>query len=142
MKFHLSHFWTLYDILDSRYVGLKYSKKSKSINESKQILKSHISASECRRRVYKGSNWRSWCQFLYFKSGCLYFGCWIEIRSFKITKKMQFFQIKKNVFEEPYLDLEMSYNSLQKLKLKVLKSILIMFYKTSSIFIWFWGKKI
>ena len=42
---------------------------------------------------------------------------------------MQVFQLKKNVLEEPYLDLEMSYNSLQKLKLKVLKSILIMFYK-------------
>ena len=27
MKFHLSHFWTLYDILDSRYVDLKYQKK-------------------------------------------------------------------------------------------------------------------
>ena len=42
---------------------------------------------------------------------------------------MQLTQLKKNVLEEPYLDLEMSYNSLQKLKLQVLKSILIIFYK-------------
>ena len=42
---------------------------------------------------------------------------------------MQITQLKKNVLEELYLDLEMSYNSLQKLKLKVLKSILIIFYK-------------
>ena len=42
---------------------------------------------------------------------------------------MQFSQLKKNVFEEPYIDFEMSYNSQQKLKLKILKSILIMFYE-------------
>ena len=30
----------------------------------------------------------------------------------KLRKKMQFSQLNKNVFEEPYLDLEMAYNSL------------------------------
>ena len=55
---------------------------------------------------------------------------------------MQFSQLKKNVFEEPYLDFEMSYNSLQKLKLKVLKSIFIIFYEKSIIFIWCWGRKL
>ena len=42
------------------------------------------------------------------------------ICSFKITEKMQFSQWKKNVFEEPYLDLEMSYKSI-KAQIKVLK---------------------
>ena len=35
---------------------LKFSKKIRPINDSKQTLKSHIKISECPRRVYKGSN--------------------------------------------------------------------------------------
>ena len=76
--------------MESRYGDLRFSKKIRSINESKQTLKSHISISKCPRRVYKCSNWRSWCQYSYFNWGCLYFECWIEICSFKITKKIEF----------------------------------------------------
>ena len=57
-------------------------------------------------------------------------------------KKIQFFQLKKNVFEEPYLDFEMSSNSLLKLKLKVLKSILVMFNKKVVFLFGFEEKKI
>ena len=60
----------------SRYGNLEIRKKIRSINESKQTLKIHTSNSECAIKVYKGSNWRSWCQFLYFlKRVCFYFGC-------------------------------------------------------------------
>ena len=86
--------------MKARYGDLKFSKKIRSINESKQTLKSHISSSKRPRRVYNASNSRSWCQFLYFKWGCLYFRWWIEKFSFKITKKMQFSQLKQNVSKE------------------------------------------
>ena len=89
--------------MESRYGDLKFSKILRSINESKQTLKCHISTSICPRRVYKGSNWRSRCQLSYSKWGCLYFAFWIEICSFKITKKMKFFELEQNVFEASHI---------------------------------------
>ena len=56
MKFYLSQFLALCYGFKSRYEHLKLPKKIRSINESKQTLKSYISTSECPRSVYKGSN--------------------------------------------------------------------------------------
>ena len=56
MKFCLSPFLALCYVLKWSYEHLKFRKKIRSTNESKQTLKSHIKISECPRRVYKGSN--------------------------------------------------------------------------------------
>ena len=56
MKFYSSDFLALFYVFKLRYDHLKFSKKIRCINESKQTLKGHIKISECPRRVYKGSN--------------------------------------------------------------------------------------